>query len=794
VTSSSETVNYNSDAYGQAVVQGTQSFTYDALGRMVGDTGTGGSFSLSYEGLSHQVIADGAWKYTYDPYGNLAAIRPAGGTIAQGVLAYTDLHTDLVGTFAPAGAALAGSAAYSPLGAVTAGSGLAGNLGYQSGFTDPANAEVDMGARWYAPATGDFTTRDSASVDPVPDSAAANPFAYAGDDPMTNTDPTGHMLGDPGGNGGPHTPGNTPPPAPHPPPPPPAGCPWWDVACHAVHVYYQYVAPFVHHVVHVVVVTMSMGLRDVSGLLARGLALAGHLTRDGLTAIADAARVGGHVISSGWHAAVAAGAAAEHTVTRWAVTDYHQVTHAVNTAYHAVAHAASAVATFVKNHAATIASMVVSTAVFFGCDAALGVATAGVGAIAGAAACGALSGAVGNAVSYGITAAQTGRFSWTGLAGSAATGAVAGAAGMLVGGLAASGLSAIGDAATSLLADGAQSISSDAAANAAAAGADAATATTDAAASATADATSTAGDSATLANAPEDTGLGTRAPASCGGASFTAGTKVLLATGAAVPIASLHRGQKVLATNTHTRKTRAEPVAAVLVHHDTNRYNLTIRAGHRTAVIHTTRTHLFWNPSLNKWFKAAALKYGTHLTTPGGTATALGGRNAHAPTGWMWDLTIPRDHDFYIATGTAAVLVHNCSVGQIPYNSDELSSAAYNARAESGVSPGRNVAAAKLPGWNDPKRGDIVIGFSRDLGPHAEENILQQVAARGRDPQEITGLYTERQPCSDCEGLLNENLGPDTPISWSVPWGDDPLLKAASNQLLRDMIMRAGGY
>jgi len=46
-----------------------------------------------------------------------------------------------------------------------------------------------------------------------------------------------------------------------------------------------------------------------------------------------------------------------------------------------------------------------------------------------------------------------------------------------------------------------------------------------------------------------------RVAASCG-ASFTAHTRVLLASGVAVPIASLKPGDKVLATNTHTGKTK----------------------------------------------------------------------------------------------------------------------------------------------------------------------------------------------------------------------------------------------
>jgi hypothetical protein len=113
-------------------------------------------------------------------------------------------------------------------------------------------------------------------------------------------------------------------------------------------------------------------------------------------------------------------------------------------------------------------------------------------------------------------------------------------------------------------------------------------------------------------------------------------------------------------------KSQDETIAAVLVHHDTNLYDLTIKAHGRTAVIDTTSNHLFWVPATRgaggRWAKAAALKYGTHLRTPaGGYATAAGGWTPKAADGWMWDLTITADHDFYIDTVAAAVLVHNCN-------------------------------------------------------------------------------------------------------------------------------------
>jgi len=162
-------------------------------------------------------------------------------------------------------------------------------------------------------------------------------------------------------------------------------------------------------------------------------------------------------------------------------------------------------------------------------------------------------------------------------------------------------------------------------------------------------------------DAAEDAGAD--AVRSCG-SSFTASTKVLLASGAAVPIASLTPGDKVLATNTKTGKTQAEPVTAVMVHHDSDLYNLTVRAGHRIAIIHTTRNHLFWDLSQDKWIKAGSLRHGDHLRTPArATVTVIGGRAPADAVGWMWDLAIPggNDHDFYIDTSAGSVLVHNDS-------------------------------------------------------------------------------------------------------------------------------------
>jgi RHS repeat-associated protein len=104
-------------------------------------------------------------------------------------------HGDVLGQFAAAGTAMTGSQAFDPWGNVTAATGsLIGELGFQSAWTDPGAGKDLMGARWYSPSAGDFTSADTVQVPPVPDPAAASPFAYAADDPLDAIDPTGHVV------------------------------------------------------------------------------------------------------------------------------------------------------------------------------------------------------------------------------------------------------------------------------------------------------------------------------------------------------------------------------------------------------------------------------------------------------------------------------------------------------------------------------------------------------------------------------------------------------------------------
>ena len=265
------------------------------------------------------------------------------------------------------------------------------------------------------------------------------------------------------------------------------------------------------------------------------------------------------------------------------------------------------------------------------------------------------------------------------------------------------------------------------------------------------------------AEAAEDAGGDAAdAAASCGGMSFTAGTEVLLASGKAVPISSLKPGEKVLATNTKTGKTQAEAVAAVLVHHDTNLYDLRVKANGHTSVIGTTSNHLFWTTgtrsSPGRWVKAAALKYGAHLRTPtGSTATVLGGYAPRPSSDWMWDLTIVGDHDFYIDTVVAPILVHNCTKDQGIY---------------------------EFPDQADP--GKIYVGktlnFARRLQEHIDSGRLESLEDATcthvcGSEDEVFVAESDRMAELEAQGisLSNKIASPGRAIGNARRWIQDPL-------------------
>jgi RHS repeat-associated protein len=96
--------------------------------------------------------------------------------------ASTDVITDTNG-------AVTGTASYEPCGKVTSNTGARSAFGFSGNWTDPSTGLVYLRARDYDPATGQFLT-----VDPLVDTTL-QPYAYAGNNPLQATDPTGEIFG-----------------------------------------------------------------------------------------------------------------------------------------------------------------------------------------------------------------------------------------------------------------------------------------------------------------------------------------------------------------------------------------------------------------------------------------------------------------------------------------------------------------------------------------------------------------------------------------------------------------------
>jgi hypothetical protein len=156
--------------------------------------------------------------------------------------------------------------------------------------------------------------------------------------------------------------------------------------------------------------------------------------------------------------------------------------------------------------------------------------------------------------------------------------------------------------------------------------------------------------------------------------SFAPATPVLLASGVAMPISEIRVGDRVTATDPATGHTSDRAVTAVIVHHDDDLLDVTVRtADGNDHVTHATAHHPFWSDTARRWVDAADLKAGEHLHTPDGASVTVTATTPVPGTADMWDLTVDYDHTFYViptaadgALGSAAVLVHNADVCRIP--------------------------------------------------------------------------------------------------------------------------------
>ncbi|MFI5973000.1 LamG-like jellyroll fold domain-containing protein [Streptomyces sp. NPDC051452] len=817
------TVAYKTDAFGGQIVAGTQAYTLDATGRNITDRDTstpGSTRTFAYSGADNTIASDGDNTYTYDPAGGVVGIKPSGGT---GVLALTDQHSDVVGTFAAGATSLAGSASYDPLGKVVSPTNtIQGRLGFQSGWTEPGTGDVGTASRWYDPGTGQFLNKDSISLDAVPNSVAANPFAYVDDNPMAGTDESGN-------------------------------CSWYDVVCgakkvvhhakkaikRAVHKIYHAVKHAARKIVHAVkhaAHRIVHRVRDVYHATVRVVRRVYHYAvrkvRHAYHRVVHAVHSAYHKISRAVHRVVHAVKKAAKKVAHAVKKAAHAVAHAARTAYHATVKAAKATAKFVKHHAAAITSFVVSTAVFAGCEAV----TAGVGSIG----CAAAAGAAGSLVEQGFACAENGGddCSAGAFAGSAVEGAVAGAAGGLLGKVGGSLLAKAAPKAMKVVGG----LFGKAATEAGESGA------ADATEEAASVAESQGAKTRTQSHSDEPGGAAEESGPSCrigGPHSFTGATPVLMADGTTKAIDQIKVGDTIGNSVPGATGTEANKVTDVIVTRtDHDFVDLTVKstgkksvkaatrsvakkvarkaafglaasaavlgalaAGHghgdaqkpvaavsqvssaqatkasaREAHLTTTFHHPFYDETQSAFVEAKDLRHGDVLQTPTGTAEVTGVRLYHANT-TTYDLTIGSLHTYYVAADGVLLLVHNANLpevcGPVTKNTHFANVTVHDA-------DGNMIDSYSLrSGATTPEEASIGVGRARQA-VHTENRAAR--AAGGApmigdhvivdDPffaaspvpdggwVKITGT---KPPCGNCQGQMRASAE-DTGATFEYHW------------------------
>ena len=223
VTSGSTTTGYSYDAAGRLSKVGATAVSMDADGNLTtagGDTYTynaAGALTAATVGgkaATHTVNADGARvavtsggatsKLVLDMASDLPAVLAetghrytTGGLLADTAGTTTSYAvTDAQGTVRALTSntgAITGTASYDPYGQLRSATGAVTSFGYTGAATD-VGGNVNLQAREYNPGYGQFLQADSYIVGGA-STGGYDHYTYAGNNPVSAVDPTGHFTG-----------------------------------------------------------------------------------------------------------------------------------------------------------------------------------------------------------------------------------------------------------------------------------------------------------------------------------------------------------------------------------------------------------------------------------------------------------------------------------------------------------------------------------------------------------------------------------------------------------------------
>jgi len=242
--------------------------------------------------------------------------------------------------------------------------------------------------------------------------------------------------------------------------------------------------------------------------------------------------------------------------------------------------------------------------------------------------------------------------------------------------------------------------------------------------------------------------------------SFSADTQVATDNGE-VSISSIEVGDYVLAYNQWTGELGYYPVEATISHTDETAVDLVIDG----ESIETTSSHPFFT-SDQEWVDAGDLQSGELVQKADGSYGSVDSIRFVAVTQPMYNLTVDEAHTFFVGEGEW--LVHNAGKCPVPvkhgYNEsgeliERVRARRYDDALQEAVAGNR--AAARTT------EGRVLDGaYNSYTGKHAELDIAGQL----HPGEQIVELYSELQPCRNCQAELAPYLADNASVTYSFDW------------------------
>lgn len=210
--------------------------------------------------------------------------------------------------------------------------------------------------------------------------------------------------------------------------------------------------------------------------------------------------------------------------------------------------------------------------------------------------------------------------------------------------------------------------------------------------------------------------------------SFAPDVPVLMASGAAVPIAEIKVGDSVKAIDPVTGVALAEPVTALHINYDSGLIQVTVETPAGGTVLHTTQHHPFYDATVGDWVDAGVLVPGHQLRTDTGATVTVRSVEAEPGSALRRDLTVNDLHTYYVLAGTTPVLVHNCGPGRDLIDGDAQYHIITGNRTGGGHKwPGQPGKTVFPPSWGTDK---ILDGVA-DVATSPSSRWTWQTGARG---------------------------------------------------------------